>query len=176
MDDGALAMTRHAPPLPGRYDCTRDHLAIARPSVTAHRSRRWSRDRSPLSSGRSQSRKRSWRPGQSRWDREEAVVASCDRGNSGPTAEPAPAVAGGSIPLPGPRRAVPQPVWAHGAAGCSYRVFVDGCGCHWCWGAAWPCRSGDICSPCCLLICECAHSRCGDSHWCSLCDRFARSM
>ena len=51
------------------------------------------------------------------------VVASRDRGNSGSTVEPAPAVAGSSITshvlFPGPRQAVPQPVGAHGAAGCS---------------------------------------------------------
>ena len=75
----------------------------------------------------------------------------------------------------GPRQAVPQPVWARGAAGCGCRVFVVGCWCHWCWGAAWPRRPGDTCSPCCLLVCD-AWSRCFDSRWCSLCDRFARLM
>ena len=43
---------------------------------------------------------RSWWPGRSRRDHEEAVVVSCDRSNSGSKVEPAPAVAGGSIPLP----------------------------------------------------------------------------
>ena len=64
------------------------------------RSRYRSRDCFPLSSDRSWSRKRSWQPGQSRRDREEAVLASRDRNNSGSTVEPAPAVAVGSIPLP----------------------------------------------------------------------------
>ena len=57
-----------------------------------------SRDRSPLSSDRSRSRERSWRLGRGHWDRAEAVVASRDRGNSGSRIEPAPAVAGNSIP------------------------------------------------------------------------------
>ena len=59
-----------------------------------------SRDRSPLSSDCLRSGKRSWRPGRSRRDRQEAVVAFRDRGNSGSTVEPALAVAGDSIPLP----------------------------------------------------------------------------
>ena len=99
VDKSALAVTRHAPHLPGcgldtpgcslltttgtalgttvhgRDDCTRVHLAIARPGVT--------------SSDRLRSGKRSWQPGRSHWDCEEAVVASCDRGNSGSTVEPA---------------------------------------------------------------------------------------
>ena len=36
-----------------------------------------------------------------------------------------------------------------------------GCWCHWCRGAAWPCRSSDIRGPCCLFVCECARSGCG---------------
>ena len=67
--------------------------------------RSWSRgscyrlqDRSPHSSDRSRSRERSWGPGRSLRDRAEAVVASRDSGNSGSRVEPAPAVAGSSIP------------------------------------------------------------------------------
>ena len=64
----------------------------------SHQSRFRSRDRSPLSSDHLRSRERRWRPGRSRRDRAEAVVASRDRGNSGSRVEPAPAVAGGFIP------------------------------------------------------------------------------
>ena len=150
----------------------------------SHGSRYLSRDHyrsydcSPLSSDRSRSRERSWRPERSRWDREEAVVASWDRCNSGSTVEPTPAVAGGSIPLP--MSSFPDlvrlflslsgPVAQRDAAVGS---LLTGAGVT---GAAWPCRSGAICSPCCLLICECARSRCVDFRWCSLCVRFARSM
>ena len=77
-------------------------VSFPSPSHGSHyqsRDRHRSRARSP-SSDRLQSGKRSWQPEQSRRDREEAVVASCDRGNSGSTVEPAPLVAGGSIPLP----------------------------------------------------------------------------
>ena len=95
----ALGATVHS-----RNDCARDHLAITRPGVTdgsrcRSRDRRRSHDHSPLSSDRSRSGKRSWRPGRGCRDRGEAVVASRDRGNSGSTVEPAPAVAGDSIPL-----------------------------------------------------------------------------
>ena len=95
----ALGATVHS-----RNDCARDRLAITRPGVTngsrcRSRDRRRSHDHSPLLSDRSRSGKRSWRPGQGCWDRGEAVVASRDRGNSGSTVEPAPAVAGDSIPL-----------------------------------------------------------------------------
>ena len=125
VDEGALAVTCHAPLLPvcgladpGRGlltatgtdecarilgvtvcsldDCACVRMAIARPGVSHY----WSCDRSPLSSDLWQSRKRSWRPGRSRRDHEEAVVASRDCSNSGSTVEPAPAVAGSSIPLP----------------------------------------------------------------------------
>ena len=62
-------------------------------------SRYRSRDRRQ-SCDRSRSGKRSWWPGRSCRDREVAIVASHNRGNSGSTVEPAPSVAGGSIPLP----------------------------------------------------------------------------
>ena len=124
LDAGALSVTHHAPPLPvcglddpscslltntGTVECARDHLAVARPwrgCSRSHRSHYWSRDRrrsrdrSPLSSDRSRSGKKSWRPGRSCGNHEEAVVASRDCGNSGSTVEPAPALAGGSIPPP----------------------------------------------------------------------------
>ena len=58
----------------------------------------WLRDRSPLSFDSSRSRERCWRPGRSRWDHAEVVVASQDRCNSGSRVEPAPAVAGSSFP------------------------------------------------------------------------------
>ena len=48
--------------------------------------------------------------------------------------------------------------------------LVFGCWCHWCRGAAWPCHSGDISSPCCLFVCECDCSGWGDSRWCCLCE------
>ena len=112
-------MTCHAPPLPvcglliatgtaectralratvrGCNDCARDRLAVARPVVTSSYR---SCDCSPLSSDRSRSGKRSWRPGWSLRDCKEAVVTSRNHGNSGSMVESAPAVAGGSIPLP----------------------------------------------------------------------------
>ena len=98
----------------GRDNCTCNRLAVARPGVTHgshYRSRdcRWSRDRSPLSSGSSRSGKRNWRPGRSCRNHKEAVVASRDRGNSGSTVEPVPTVAGGSIPLP--TSSFPDLVW-----------------------------------------------------------------
>ena len=127
VDEGTLAVTRHAPLLPmcsladlgrglltatgtaecgrtlgatvrGRDDVSRSsgRREARRDRSWSHRSRYQSRDRSPLSD-RSRSGKRSWRPGR---NREEAVVASRDRCNSGSTVESAPAVAGGSIPLP----------------------------------------------------------------------------
>ena len=77
-----------------RHDLSRSH-----DSRYWLRDSRWSCDRSPLSSDRSWSWKRSWWPGRGRLDREEAVVASPDLGNSGSKVEPTPAVAGGSIPL-----------------------------------------------------------------------------
>ena len=86
-------------------ECARDLLAVTRPGVTAHRSRyrsrdrRRSHDRSP-STDRSLSRKRSWRPGRGHRDRAEATVASRDRGDSGLTVAPAPAVAGDTTALP----------------------------------------------------------------------------
>ena len=83
----------------GRREAWRDRER-SHGSCYRSRDRRQFRDRSHLSSDRSRSRKRSWRPGRSRWDRKEAVVASRDRGNSGSTVEPAPAVVGCSIPLP----------------------------------------------------------------------------
>ena len=130
MDESTLAVTRQAPPLlvcslvdpgrglltaagtdgcarapgalRGRNDRARDRLAVARPGHWYHyRSRdcRRSHDRSPPSDC-SQSGKRSWRPGRSSRDRGEAIVASCDRGNSGLMVEPGPAVASGSTSLP----------------------------------------------------------------------------
>ena len=77
-----------------RRDRSRSHGSRHR-----SRNRRRSRDRSP-SSDRLRSGKRSWRPGRSRLEHAEAVVASCDRSNSGSTVEPAPAVAGGSSAPP----------------------------------------------------------------------------
>ena len=117
VDEGALAVTRHAPPLPV---CG---------LLTATGNAECARDRSPLSSDRSQSGKRSWRPGWSYRYRSEAVVASSSCSNSGSTMKPAPAVAGGSshVLFPGPRQVVLQPVWARGAARCGYRVFGFGC-------------------------------------------------
>ena len=70
-----------------RRDRSRSHGSPYRP-----------RDRLPLSSDRLRSRTRSWRPGWSRRDHAEAVAASRDRCNSGLMVEPAPAVAGSSIP------------------------------------------------------------------------------
>ena len=122
VDGGTLAVTSHdLLPVcglvgPGRglravlgvNECTHDLLAVARPGVTArghtgpatgHVTRRRSRDSSP-SADRSRSRKRSWRPGRSHWDRAEAAVASRDRGDYGLTVAPAPAVAGGTTTLP----------------------------------------------------------------------------
>ena len=61
-----------------------------------------SRDQSLLSSDHSRSRDRSWRPGRSRRDRVEVVVASRNRGNPGSRVESAPAVAGSSSPRPMP--------------------------------------------------------------------------
>ena len=86
----------------GLDECARNLLAVARPgdgSRYRSRDRRWSRDRSP-SSDRSRSGKRSWRSGWGHWDRAEAAVASRDRGDSGLTVAPAPAVAGGATALP----------------------------------------------------------------------------
>ena len=113
MDKGTLAMTCHAPPLTvchldapghclltttriteyacafGRDDCTRDRLSVARPGVTA-------RSHTGPATGRVTV----------------AVLVTAlpflltahgqgrGVGNSGSTVEPAPAVAGGSIPLP----------------------------------------------------------------------------
>ena len=77
--------------LSGRREARRDRSR-------SHWCRYRSRDRSPLSSERSWSMERSWRPGRSCRDCEEAVVASRDRGNSGSRVDSAPVVAGGSIP------------------------------------------------------------------------------
>ena len=82
----------------GRCEARRDR-SRSLGSRYRSRDRRRSRDRSP-SSDHLRSGKRSWWPGRSSRDREEAVVASHDRGNSGLTVEPAPAVAGGSTSLP----------------------------------------------------------------------------
>ena len=70
------------------------------PSARVRSRHSWSQSSHTGSSEHSQSEKWSWRSGRRRWDREEAVGASCDRGNSGLTEEPAPAVAGGSSDLP----------------------------------------------------------------------------
>ena len=127
--------------LSGRCEARCDCLWSHGSRYQSHDRRRF-HDRSP-SSDRLQSKKRSWRPGRSRRDREEAVVASCDRSNSRSTVEPAPAVAGGSIPLPTSSftdvvrlfLSLSGPV---AQRGCGCRVFVVGCWCHQCWGAAWP--------------------------------------
>ena len=78
------------------------HHGARRDRLRSHRSCYQSRDWSLLSSDRSQSRDRSWRPGRSRRDRTEAVVTSRDCGSSGSRVEPAPAVASSSIPRPTP--------------------------------------------------------------------------
>ena len=78
------------------------HHGARRDRLRSHRSCYQSQDWSLLSSDRSQSRDRSWRPGRSRRDRTEAVVTSRDCGNSGSRVEPAPAVASSSIPRPTP--------------------------------------------------------------------------
>ena len=70
----------------GRCEAQRDRSWSNESRYRSH-DRRRSRDCSPISSDRSRSR-----------DHEEAVVASQDRGNSGLRVEPAPAVAGSSIP------------------------------------------------------------------------------
>ena len=104
VDESACAVTRHAPPLPicgldapglGLLTATgtSEYTRALGATVHCHRSRYRSRDRS-------RSVKRSWWLGRSRCDHEEAVVASHDRDNSGSTVVSAPAVAGGSIPLP----------------------------------------------------------------------------
>ena len=138
VDEGDLAVIRHAPPLTvcsldapgrghltatgttecagavgvavrGRDGCAHDRLAVARPGMTAcghtgpttgHVTVAGLVTALPFSSDRSRSGKRSWRPEWSRRDREEAVVASRDHSNSESPVEPAPVVAGGSIPLP----------------------------------------------------------------------------
>ena len=178
VDEGTLAVTCHAALLPvcgfggprsRSSDRYQDRRVCSRSSgrceaqhdrSRSHGSRYRSRDRSPLSSDRLRSRERRWQPGQSHRDRatlgQELRVA--------PFLDSRP-----------PCQAVPQPVRVPGAAGYGSGVFIYGCWCHRCWGAAWPCRSGDIRSPCCLFVCECAHSRCDDSRWCCLCNRFARS-
>ena len=84
--------------LTGRRKTWRDR-SRSHGSCRQSRGRRRFHDHSPPSN-RSWSGKRSWRPGRSRRDQAEAVVASCNRGNSGSTMEPAPAVAGGSSTLP----------------------------------------------------------------------------
>ena len=116
VDESALAVTRHAPPLPmcgldapglglltatGTSEYTRALGATVRSHGSRYRSRdrRRPHDRSPPSD-RSRSVKRSWQLGQSCRDHEEAVVPSRNRDNSGSTVVPTPAVAGGSIPLP----------------------------------------------------------------------------
>ena len=141
--------------------------------LQSHRSRHHSRDRSP--SDGSRSGKRSWQPGRSRWDRAEAVAASRNRGNSGLTVEPTPAVAGGSSALPTSSLldlvSLSGPVDQRGVILGS---FV-GCWCHRCWGFACPCCPGAMRSPCCLLGCD-ASSWCVESRWCSLYHHFAWSM
>ena len=146
----------------------------------SHRSRYRSRDRSPVSSDCLRSRKRSWQPGQIRRDCMDAVVASRDRGNSGSTVEPAPAVAGASIPLP--MSSFPDlvrlflslsgSVAQRDAAVGSLLTAAGVAGAGVLPGPAAPVTS----AACCSFVCERACSRCGDSHWCCLCDRFARSM
>ena len=76
-------------------------LATDWPYGSCYRSHdcRRSRDRSP-SSDHSRSGMRSWRPGRSRRDRAEAVVASRDHSDSGLTVASAPAAAGGATALP----------------------------------------------------------------------------
>ena len=84
--------------LTGRCEARRDR---SRSHGSRYRSRdhRRSLERSP-SSDCSRSGKRSWRLGQSRRNRAEAVDASRNRGNCGLTVEPAHAAAGGSTALP----------------------------------------------------------------------------